>query len=1333
METNGIVQSVSGIVIAIAADGTERLLSVGDSVAANETIITRDGIIVIAFNDGSTMDLASNSSIVLSDELLDQQVPEQAAQTRSDAEQEIAALQQALSNNPDFDPADLPATAAGATAAGTTDNNGHTITSIDYLSPEAVVESGFDTVGISGEFAEGDEELPPLIEGDPIASVSVKIEIDPSGTAPTDGVPNGEFPIVVNGSGASVLEGTSEGTKPVVFIIRLDQAFELDVQVTYQLTPLSADNPGDWFDGDPIQTITIPAGETTFEVTVQVVEDHFVEANETFSITLIDASNATINLDANSATITIYDDDTAPVANDDAYTTAEDTALIISIPGVLINDTDEDGDPLNVISNTSPTNGTVSLNPDGSFTYTPNADYNGSDSFTYTISDGFNEPSTATVTINITPDIPTINVSGSTVEEGSLAKFTLTLSETHETDLTVNLSMTDGSADASDYNKIQFFDINGNPIGNSVVIQAGQTSLDVYVSTFDNDPPFLEPLENYTVTAALVASNTASAEGGITDATVDLIPTASPDSGVVDEDDLEASEDPQVFTTTTSGTVIGNGGDQPLSYSLNSTTGSNSYGTMSMDSQGNWVYTLNGATQDHSLQGEDSVTETFSYTATDSNGSTATATITITIIDDIPTAISDPTTQNLDENTDTVAADLSSLIAEEGADGATITHIDGDAIVEDVLDSGIMTISGANGNLVIDIDAGTYHYEANDNTAGGDSFTFTVTDADSDTDTVTVAYSVGDASQPTAEDISRVVDEDDLPDGSSPNNSALTTSGVLADLANFSNDIPGSITFSSGTIVIDGDAGNTLVVDSPLGLFTIDGTGAWSYTLDTSTTTHSVTDVTGVGDQVSEVFDFTVVDSDGGIGVPGSLTIDINDDGPAFILLNDGLDVDDIVTISSLNPDADTVYTEQFADWFFGADGFGAINLSALPSNVEVDSTTADKIVLNLKEGSTVVGILTLNADGTDSLEVMHRDGEIIFIPIAATSATAGGPEGSLLVDLDTSASFNILVSGSDGDEVPDEFSSPDHDLVNTSNNGWAVKGDHGQTNELGESILFSFVDDDDDTTGFAIGDFKFTTEGYTQGITIATITVKVYLNADLSNYDEITIDVTSGQIIAISEQDWSANAGTADYILGDGLYAVEIISAEAEGSFRLNGIEVGDNSETVPDDLAFENIGIEIVDADGDTDTQTFSVFIDGSAGDELTVEAIVGTSGDDILLGSAEDDLLFGGAGSDELTGDAGADIFAYSAGDGGATLAAADLITDFTDTSDLIGLENLVLGNADGEVAFVAANTLGLGGSATDTAMIINQGAGFSEVLAIIQNTLAIDMTNADTTIL
>ena len=144
-----------------------------------------------------------------------------------------------------------------------------------------------------------------------------------------------------------------------------------------------------------------------------------------------------------------------------------------------------------------------------------------------------------------------------------------------------------------------------------------------------------------------------------------------------------------------------------------------------------------------------------------------------------------------------------------------------------------MTVAGSNGNLVIDITNGTYHYEANNNTSGGDSFTFTVTDGDNDTDTVAIAYNVGDASVPTAEDITRVVDEDDLVPSGSDQTDSLVTNGALSDLADFGGDTPGSLTFSTGTIVIDGNATNTVVVDSPLGIFTINGTGAWSYTLQT--------------------------------------------------------------------------------------------------------------------------------------------------------------------------------------------------------------------------------------------------------------------------------------------------------------------------------------------------------------------------------------------------------------------------------------------------------------------------------------------------------------------
>ena len=62
MANVGTVQSITGLVRAIAEDGSERILSVGDSVAENEKILTDKGVTVIVFNDGTVMDLGSNSS-----------------------------------------------------------------------------------------------------------------------------------------------------------------------------------------------------------------------------------------------------------------------------------------------------------------------------------------------------------------------------------------------------------------------------------------------------------------------------------------------------------------------------------------------------------------------------------------------------------------------------------------------------------------------------------------------------------------------------------------------------------------------------------------------------------------------------------------------------------------------------------------------------------------------------------------------------------------------------------------------------------------------------------------------------------------------------------------------------------------------------------------------------------------------------------------------------------------------------------------------------------------------------------------------------------------------
>ncbi|MBI4311414.1 MAG: tandem-95 repeat protein [Chloroflexi bacterium] len=91
----------------------------------------------------------------------------------------------------------------------------------------------------------------------------------------------------------------------------------------------------------------------------------------------------------------------APVAVNDSYSTNEDTALSVGAPGVLGNDTDADGDPLTAVIVAGPAHGTLTLNANGSFTYTPAANYNGGDSFTYRANDGKAGSNVATASIDV--------------------------------------------------------------------------------------------------------------------------------------------------------------------------------------------------------------------------------------------------------------------------------------------------------------------------------------------------------------------------------------------------------------------------------------------------------------------------------------------------------------------------------------------------------------------------------------------------------------------------------------------------------------------------------------------------------------------------------------------------------------------------------------------------------------------------------------------------------------------------------------------------------------------------------------------------------------------
>ena len=113
--------------------------------------------------------------------------------------------------------------------------------------------------------------------------------------------------------------------------------------------------------GDELTMTPGPDYFGTANITV-TVSDGFLTDSETFELTINPVNDA-------------------PIANNDTYVTLEETELTVEVPGVMINDSDVDGDPLIVILINSVSNGGLTLNPDGSFEYQPNDGFNGFDGF----------------------------------------------------------------------------------------------------------------------------------------------------------------------------------------------------------------------------------------------------------------------------------------------------------------------------------------------------------------------------------------------------------------------------------------------------------------------------------------------------------------------------------------------------------------------------------------------------------------------------------------------------------------------------------------------------------------------------------------------------------------------------------------------------------------------------------------------------------------------------------------------------------------------------------------------------------------------------------------
>lgn len=177
---------------------------------------------------------------------------------------------------------------------------------------------------------------------------------------------------------------SAEGTSPSLQI----SASDLDADaLTYSATGLPPGLGIDAATGRIAGTLGYSAAGT-YAVTVSVSDGSGGSASVSFTWTVADINRA-------------------PIARADSATTVEDTPVTVN---VLANDDDPDGDALTVLGVAQPSRGTTLLNADGTVTYVPASNFNGSDGFSYTIRDALGATATATVTLQVTPvnDPPTL-------------------------------------------------------------------------------------------------------------------------------------------------------------------------------------------------------------------------------------------------------------------------------------------------------------------------------------------------------------------------------------------------------------------------------------------------------------------------------------------------------------------------------------------------------------------------------------------------------------------------------------------------------------------------------------------------------------------------------------------------------------------------------------------------------------------------------------------------------------------------------------------------------------------------------------------------------------
>ena len=456
-----------------------------------------------------------------------------------------------------------------------------------------------------------------------------------------------------------------------------------------------------------------------------------------------------------------------PVAVGDVGSTDEDTPLVVAAPGVLGNDDDEEDDPLTAVDVTQPANGTVALNADGSYTYTPNANFHGTDTFTYKADDGYTKSPAATVTITVTGvnDVPVAVDDAQDVGEDAAA-------------VTVGVLGNDTDVDTSDTLTVDSIDTTGTK--GTVAVAAGGTHV-----TYDPNGKFENLGDGQTATDTFTYT-LSDGNGGTDTATVTITIVGDNDAPDAVNDAYGTDEDTQIGPLA----VLGNDTDAEGAVTLTSVSATSNGGTVADNGDG--TVTFNPGSSFQNLAAGETRATTFTYTITDAQNATDTATVTVTVtgVNDVPVAVDDA--QDVGE--DAAAATVDVLGDDTDADASDTLTVDS---IDTTGTKG--TVAVAAGGTHVTYDPNGKFENLGDGQTATDTFTYTLSDGNGGTDTATVTITiVGDNDAPDAVNDAYGTDED-------------TQIGPLAVLAN-DTDAEGPVTITNvsatsngGTVTNNGD------------------------------------------------------------------------------------------------------------------------------------------------------------------------------------------------------------------------------------------------------------------------------------------------------------------------------------------------------------------------------------------------------------------------------------------------------------------------------------------------------------------------------------------------